>query len=258
MAPSQLRAIGEIGFSRNLAELRQAEAATWLSCDFDYESVKLVQFHILLQSNKIRSKFFLDIQTKASSRPWQHEGNNMGLIGFQTRSVPIVSTVFCTTWSGNFRVISNEAITALYATLKVVAEALLRAGGFRIHALKVSVRVIHRSGQGRGESQSGWLVSGGSGSFRNRSIVVVILGNHHYSCCGHLRRERGRVDIARNFLDDRRIVLCACWCPGLFRAFGRGTAMSCVDRVLTGSRGSVGHDSVATLSRAFGDSTGHT
>jgi len=71
MAPSRLRAIGKIGFSRNLAELRWAKAATWLSCDFDYESVKLVQFHILLQSNKIRFKLFLDVQTKASSRPWQ-------------------------------------------------------------------------------------------------------------------------------------------------------------------------------------------
>jgi len=70
-APSRLRAIAKISFSRNLAELRQAGAATWLSCDFDYESVKLVQFHILLQSNKIRFKFFLDVQTKVSSRLWQ-------------------------------------------------------------------------------------------------------------------------------------------------------------------------------------------
>jgi hypothetical protein len=70
----------------------------------------------------------------------------------------IVSTVFCTTWTGNFTVISNEAITALYATLKVAAEALSRAGGFRIRALKVGVRVVRRSGQGRGESRSSWLV----------------------------------------------------------------------------------------------------
>jgi len=77
---------------------------------------------------------------------------------------PVVSTVFCTTWSGNFRVISNEAIAALYATLKVAAEALSTAGGFRICTLKVGVRVIHRSGQGQGKSWSGWL---------SRSVVVV-------------------------------------------------------------------------------------
>jgi len=34
--------------------------------------------------------------------------------------------------------------------------------------------------------------------------------------------------------------------------------MSCVDRVPTGSHSSVGCDSVAMLSQAFGDSTGHT
>jgi len=147
----------------------------------------------------------------------------------QNVTVPVVSTVFCTTWSGNFRVISNEAIAALYATLKVVAEALSRAGGFRIRALKVGVRVVRRSGQGRGESWSGWLVSGGSGGSRNRSIVIVVLGNRRYSCRGRLRRERGRVDVARNFLDDRRIVLCARRCPSFFGAFGGGTAMSCVD-----------------------------
>jgi len=53
---------------------------------------------------------------------------------------------------------------ALYATLKVAAEALSRAGGFRICALKVSVQVVRRSGQGWGESRSGWL---------SRSVVVV-------------------------------------------------------------------------------------
>ena len=62
---------------------------------------------------------------------------------------------------------AEECIAAFCAAVKVAAEALSRTGGFRIRALKVGVRVVRRSGQGRGESRSRWLVSGSSSGFRN-------------------------------------------------------------------------------------------
>lgn len=62
---------------------------------------------------------------------------------------------------------AGECIAALCAAVEVAAEALTRAGGFRIRALKVGVRVVRRSGQRRGESRGGWLVGNGSGNFRN-------------------------------------------------------------------------------------------
>lgn len=62
---------------------------------------------------------------------------------------------------------AGKCIAALCAAVKVAAEALSRAGGFRIRALKVGVRVVRRSGQRRGESRGSWLVSSGSGNFRN-------------------------------------------------------------------------------------------
>lgn len=176
----------------------------------------------------------------------------------------------------------EEAIAALYATFKVAAEALSRARGFRIRALKVGVRVVRRSGQGRGESRRGWLVDGvgggaSGGGFRNRSVVVVVIvlggvGDRRYGCRRRHRRlrrllwreRRGRkVDVTRNFLDGGRrrgriVVLCARRRPSLFGAFGGGTAVSRVDRVPTGSRGSDGRHRVPAFSRAFGHSAGHT
>jgi len=62
---------------------------------------------------------------------------------------------------------ARECIAALCAAVKIAAEALSGAGGLRIRTLKVGVRVVRRSGQRRSESRGGWLVSSGSGGFRN-------------------------------------------------------------------------------------------
>jgi hypothetical protein len=148
-------------------------------------------------------------------------------------------------------ILGPECTAALYVAIKVAAEALSRAGGGRIRTLKVSVRVVRRSGKCRGESRSDWVrrcagppVSGSF--FRDRSVVVRGGGRRGRRC-----RRRG-VDVS--FLDG---VFCARRCLDFFK-LGGIVAASRVIRVPTSDCGSAGRDGVASFSWAFGEPADHT
>jgi len=117
-------------------------------------------------------------------------------------------------------ILGQEYTAALYAAIKVAAEALSRAGGGRIRTLEVGVRVVRRSGQGRGESRSDWVrrragppVSGSF--FRDRSAVIRGGSPRRRRRHRHRRCRRRGVDVS--FLDG---VFCARRCLDFFRLGG--------------------------------------
>ena len=123
--------------------------------------------------------------------------------------------------------------------IKVAADALPRAGGSRMRALEVRVRVVRRSGQGGGEGRSRRQGRVGVvGSLGDRSVVR----GSRYRWLG--------VSFLVGIVGARR-------CPGPFD-LGRNLTASGVDRIWTGGCGSGRRDRIPPFPRTLGAPASYT